>query len=739
MRGGDVSFVVVLRSMLGSVVVALLLLVLFAVVFFHFDVQMRREHFSQVELTSLALQRHSIARTLTSITEDMTGLQEHQYQHGFDSWDDPHYRTMMLFEMETLCRIRQQFDQLRILDNRGQERVRVDCLNGFPVAVSGDKLQDQSRRDYFSSALVLGEGEVFISPLSVEQESSTSSASGRPILRLSTPLTSPDGERTGILVINYLADELLTSAEAGVDQPLKRSPQGGYLYLVNSNGVTFNSLPDGYPRLQSGGYSLAKQFPSLWEQIELSESGTVPLSQGLLNFITYRPLQQVDSYLPDYPEDLAKDSGYSSRMVWKLLSFVPSEQLQFGVRQYAIKMAIIVPLLLLILLPMLYQVKRSALQRRLMVGEMESQRVYLQTMMDAMSDGVVAVDAYGSMQVSNDSLEEMFCYAPDELMGHPVSKLLGRTIDEEAGSPLQWMERLMEHYPDGRELICRNRYADEIPMEVSVRPFTQGQKEFFLLMFRDITERKKAEKEVESLHLKYCHREKMAEVGLLVGGILHEVANPMAAIQGLLLELMADDEESEHPLLNADGRARIQLIIDHVDRVKGISREVSSFLRPASYSFELSDLNGIVQTTTRLIRFDKRWREIQLDEQLDPSLPPVNAIADQLVQVIMNLLVNAADACGSEPDRDSRVTIRSLSEEGMAVLEISDNGSGMSAETLQQIFEPFYTTKAEGQGTGLGMPLCEGIINDHGGRMEVESGLGEGTRVRVYLPLASLD
>ncbi|WP_426417177.1 ATP-binding protein [Aestuariirhabdus sp. LZHN29] len=738
MKVTDVSFVDVLRSMTGSLLVSLVLLMLFAVTFFHFDVQMRREHFSQVELTSLAVQRHSIVRTITAITQDMAGLQEHQSLYGFRDWLDPRYRTMMSFEMETLCRIRRQFDQLRILDNKGQERIRVDCLNGFPQSVADDQLQNQSRRDYFSSALVLGQGEVFISPLSVQQEATTNSASGRPVLRLSTPLTAPDGARTGILVINYLADELLTSARNDVSSNLKRSPQGGYLYLVNSSGVTYNSLPSGYPRAADGGYNLATLFPQLWEQIELSESGSIPVTQGLLNFITYRPLQQVDSYLPDYPEDLASDNEYSSRIEWKLLSFVPDQQLQFGVEQYILKMAIIVPLVLLILLPMLYQIKRSRLQRSLMMAEMEAQRIFLQTMMDSMGDGVVAVDTHGNMQVSNDSLEEMFCYAPDELVGHPATKLLGRVVEQEADSALQWMERLLERHPDGRELICRNRYSDEISMEVSVRPFSQGDQEFFLLVFRDITERKKAEKEVESLHLKYCHREKMAEVGLLVGGILHEVANPMAAIQGLLLELISDDEK-ENPLLDEDGRARIQLIIDHVDRVKGISREVSSFLRPASYSFELSDLNGIVQTTTRLIRFDKRWRDIELQEQLDPSLPPVNAIADQLVQVIMNLLVNAADACGGAPERKSQVCIKSCSVGDMALFEIIDNGSGMSADTLQQIFEPFYTTKADGQGTGLGMPLCEGIINDHGGSLEVESSLGEGTQVRVYLPLASLD
>ena len=132
---------------------------------------------------------------------------------------------------------------------------------------------------------------------------------------------------------------------------------------------------------------------------------------------------------------------------------------------------------------------------------------------------------------------------------------------------------------------------------------------------------------------------------------------------------------------------------------------------------------------------DHRWRDIDLKIDLDRNLPAIMAIGDQLVQVMMNLLLNAADACEGITTRKPTIELETHYQDGKARVIVKDNGKGMSEETVRKIFQPFFTTKGDSGGTGLGMPLCEGIINDHGGYMDIVSTPGEGTTITCVLPV----
>ncbi len=243
------------------------------------------------------------------------------------------------------------------------------------------------------------------------------------------------------------------------------------------------------------------------------------------------------------------------------------------------------------------------------------------------------------------------------------------------------------------------------------------------------------EHDLEIERQKTFHQEKMATIGRLAAGIAHEVGNPIAAISGLVKDIIETRETERCPMLEPDDECKLNMVLEHVQRLSNITHQISEIAQPQSSESSLVDLNGLVRSTTNLMRYDERWKNIQLRLELDKRLPAINAVSDQITQMIMNLLVNAADALeAARPDAPC-VCIRSGRVHDHVFFVVEDNGEGMAPEVLAQAKQAFFTTKREGRGTGQGLTLCNAIVEAHGGRMEIQSSPGKGTRVFVYLPV----
>lgn len=242
------------------------------------------------------------------------------------------------------------------------------------------------------------------------------------------------------------------------------------------------------------------------------------------------------------------------------------------------------------------------------------------------------------------------------------------------------------------------------------------------------------EKELVIARQKFFHREKMAAVGALAAGVAHEIGNPIAAMSGVLQE-MVDEQESGK--FKGVVNTKLTVLQTQIQRLSAITREISGFAAPQPMERQLLDLNGLVRTTAGLMGYDKRMNRVSLRLDLDSQLPAIYGVADQLTQVIMNLLINAADALGSKADGTREITLRSELTGTNVCLTVADNGGGMDQGTLNRAFEAFYTTKSKG--TGLGLSLCYSIITGHGGTIEIDSTVNQGTQVRICLPLPADD
>ena len=229
------------------------------------------------------------------------------------------------------------------------------------------------------------------------------------------------------------------------------------------------------------------------------------------------------------------------------------------------------------------------------------------------------------------------------------------------------------------------------------------------------------------------HTEKMAAVGSLAAAVAHEINNPLAAIVGLVDTLVRERDQGSYSARKAD--QQLDLILHHAQRVMTITRQIGEFSLQRPPVPELVDLNALVRSTCAFVGFDKRFRGVVLTQDLASGLPAPQAVADHVVQVLMNVLINAADALEGRSSPMPAIVVMTRSIGRSIELCVTDNGPGIAAEFLDRVFDLHFTTKPPGRGSGLGLSLCRDLLQKDGGNIAVESVPGQGAQVRITLPV----
>lgn len=231
---------------------------------------------------------------------------------------------------------------------------------------------------------------------------------------------------------------------------------------------------------------------------------------------------------------------------------------------------------------------------------------------------------------------------------------------------------------------------------------------------------------LEAAQSQVLHQEKLAAVGLLASGLAHEIGNPLASIQAV-----CDNQLRKHP--DPAIAEKFQRIRDQVTRITNIVRQLVGYARPTPATWQQVSISESVNSALAIAKLSRSAKTVDVDLQIHESLPKPWGVPDQISQVFLNFFLNAFDAM---PEQFGKLIVRTLQDVNSITVEIADNGTGMSAETLSKLFTPFFTTKDVGKGTGLGLHVCDGIIKRHGGKIAVNSQLGKGTTFSVSLPIS---
>ena len=368
------------------------------------------------------------------------------------------------------------------------------------------------------------------------------------------------------------------------------------------------------------------------------------------------------------------------------------------------------------------------LQRELTarVREVAHQRAFIECVVDSLPDGLHVVDRDYRIHAWNHKRETgLQGVARTDAIGRTIfevlhrqpAALLKREFDEVfASGRLQQFQ--MESNAFGETRTFR---ISKIPMRLGGGPVTH-----VITIGEDITDWK-------ATLDRTAQSEKLAALGQLAAGVMHEINNPLATIAACA-ESIGLQQEMGAP---ATPPTELLRIIDlEVQRCKKIVNGLLDFARPKPAHREQFDLNEVVRQALFLLQHHPRFKRVKLVMELDgENRAMVHGDADQLVQVLIALAMNALDAT----PEGGRVILRTMSvpaDDGRcaAVLEVEDEGPGIPRTLQAKVFEPFFTTKPPGQGTGLGLAICYGIVNDHGGQLELVSSEGTGARFRMTLP-----
>jgi len=248
-------------------------------------------------------------------------------------------------------------------------------------------------------------------------------------------------------------------------------------------------------------------------------------------------------------------------------------------------------------------------------------------------------------------------------------------------------------------------------------------------LYREIEEKNRALSEsyeqLRQTQRALVAKEKLALLGEMAATVAHEIRNPLTAVRGFAQRIARK--------ISSDGRVceYCRLIVEEVDRLNRVIKDVLDFARRRSPALEPTDVNVLLRDIVHLLQEELVQNEITTIPLLDLSLPKILLDPAQIKQVLVNLIQNARQAIG----REGTLTLATERVDDWAVLSVSDTGGGIAPELLDRIWEPFFTTRSHG--TGLGLALVRRVVEDHGGRVEVESRLGEGATFRVFLPIHS--
>ncbi|MFN0157136.1 MAG: PAS domain S-box protein [Bacteroidota bacterium] len=273
------------------------------------------------------------------------------------------------------------------------------------------------------------------------------------------------------------------------------------------------------------------------------------------------------------------------------------------------------------------------------------------------------------------------------------------------------------------EVENRRRNGEPFLTQLLISPIVAktGKVAGYFGIHRDITEQRRLEHQL-------FQAQKMESIGTLAAGIAHEVGNPLTSISSLVQVVQRTTQDDFT-------KEKLDLVKHQVTRISKIIRDLVDFSRPSTYEVQLTDINKCLRQAIDIVKVGKKSRSVRFAMDLDPSVPSLHLVPDQVEQVLINILINAVDAVSDR--NDGRIDASSRVDGENLRITIQDNGKGMSEVEVEKIFEPFFTTKEIGEGTGLGLWVSYGIVKSFHGQIRVESRIGHGSAFSILLPIHS--
>lgn len=648
---------------------------------------------------------------------------------------------------------RPYYYQIRYINNRGDEIIRVDSDGRASVPIPFSQLQYKGDRYYFQAGMEYPEGECYVSPMDANVEKGEVEFPPKPVVRVATPVFTAGKEKKGIVIINiygsYIIEQMqrLNIAEGGTTSLLNR--EGLYISHMNAD-VT------GHEFLFGSTKDLSKDFPrDIVSAILSGKRGTVRAPESI---ISYAPIFTGDRISKDYwilsivyPKNSIFASirkleifyiliGIGSLFigavvgVWLARRFTrPILELHHGVEWIAegnfdhklnIKTGDEIEVLATRFNTMADSLKvhREKMQRwnedlqqevKNRTKDLEIEKKKLENILMCASEGIVVADEDDKVIIINAAAEAFLGVKKEEIWGKDI---IACHRDR---------EKVREFLRGKKTSTSRVTTIGSRVVEISVATIpAEGNRCASMMVIHDITDRQKLLEERMTVEKLLFQADKIISLGEISAGIAHEVGNPLAAIKAVI---QAMEEESP---LRGHQRKYMMRILKEIDRLTQFIKAFSAFAHSGVVVSAKCKADTVLKDVILLIRNEALKNRVTIIEDYEKDTPEALIDHSQLRQVLLNLFVNAIQAM----PEGGKISARIVQPDNERIrISISDTGQGIPPENIEKIFSPFFTTKPTG--TGLGLSIVSRIIREYNGTIMVRSQIGEGTTFTVELPL----
>jgi PAS domain S-box-containing protein len=365
--------------------------------------------------------------------------------------------------------------------------------------------------------------------------------------------------------------------------------------------------------------------------------------------------------------------------------------------------------------------ERGALHRESQAArESKLASLQLEGILQSAMDAIITIDDWQNVVLFNEAAEKMFGCPAAEAIGRPIDRFIPQRFRAAHAGHVKTFERsgaTSRKMGSLGAITGLRAIGEEFPAEASISKIDVEGRKYFTVILRDISERKRTEELLRQT-------ERLAEVGTLASGMAHEIGTPMNVILGRAEQLMrkTDDEPT---------RKGLATIVSQVERITKIMNQLLTFARRKASEPRQVNIGQVAEDCLEVLQERIRRAHVTVETDFETALHPVlvHADPDQMSQVLLNLFINAIQAMPA----GGTLRIGIVRKDRHVQIVVADTGQGIPPEDLPKIFTPFFTTKEIGQGTGLGLTVVHGIVQEHGGSISVESVPGRGTTFTIML------
>ncbi|MDJ0735233.1 MAG: ATP-binding protein [Nostocaceae cyanobacterium] len=723
--------VTVIKNFLFTFVPLSVLLLGGAYYIYQAEIKIKRTALENNEVRNVELQTLAGTENFKAIESDLLFIatepnliakidDNHSHESGSDK---PETHTNLTRTFVSLSKYKKRYDQIRLLDLKGKEIIRVNFNNGEPQIVPDKYLQVKANRYWFRETVKLEAGEIFFSPLDLNVENGEIEQPFKPMIRFGTPVFDSQGKKWGILVFNYFGENFINNLKAENTTAL------GKMMLLNSQGYWLKGLKSedewGFMFANRQDRKFQNDFPQAWESISSQDSGQFQTKKGLFTFSTIYPLLKIHS---QNAQILSNDNGKNYH--WKIVSYIPTQVLNSEFSIYNRQQL----WLYIFLLPGMgiacWLISLSKVHRQLADVQLRDTLTDLNTIINNLGDGLLVTDTKGYITRLNPVLRQMFDLGEMEIVGKHCEIL----DQPELVELIQKTQRESQLTFTLDIKLNKERIGQALATTICQQIGKEGTLQITgtIVLIRDITQ----EKEIDRMKTDF------------ISTVSHELRTPLTSVLGFASIIQEKLEEDVFPFMSADNRKtkktirrvkdNLNIIISEAERLTALINDVLDIAKMEAgrleWKMEAIAIEEVLERSLAATSSLFITHGLELVRDIEPGLPEIVGDGDRLIQVVINLISNAVKFT-----EEGSVTCSARVRDNHILVSVTDTGIGITSPEQQKVFEKFKqvgeTLTNKPKGTGLGLPICKQIIEHHGGTIWVESELGKGSTFCFTLPI----